>query len=437
MVNNEIRLIIFFGAKDSERAAAEAAEHSAAASELLGQYQTAAQQLTSDCTGLLGSCNPETIDADLESAQKDTSAALHAAAQRLDAETVRCRRKAELEKQLPQLRLQHTERQAALAAGEKDAAAFESRLSGEDEAIRSCSEGLQHPSAEKARQHIAALEQQRTELLDSVERARKDAENCRTSIADLSGKRDAYAAQLEGAEDIDIAAAAEKNRELTAQKNDLTDQLTVIAVRLETNRSALSGIKTQFENLAALDEQMGWTNTLSDVVNGNLKGSDRITLETYVQASYFGRILVRANQRLMSMSGGQYELVRRETADNQHSKSGLELDVIDHINGSRRSVNTLSGGESFKASLSLALGLSDEIQASAGGIRLDTMFIDEGFGSLSDGDLQQAMDVLAGLGSGNRLVGIISHVAELKERIETQIVVTKDRSGISRATVIT
>ena len=102
--------------------------------------------------------------------------------------------------------------------------------------------------------------------------------------------------------------------------------------------------------------------------------------------------------------------------ENNRSQSGLELDVIDHYNGSQRSVRTLSGGESFKASLCLALGLSDEIQSSAGGSALDTMFVDEGFGSLDDESLQQAIKVLSGLSEGNKLVGIISHVGELKER---------------------
>ena len=108
-------------------------------------------------------------------------------------------------------------------------------------------------------------------------------------------------------------------------------------------------------------------------------------------------------------------------AGNNRSQSGLELDVIDHYNGTRRSVKTLSGGESFKASLSLALGLSDEVQSRAGGIRLDTMFVDEGFGSLDEESLEQAIKALAGLTEGNKLVGIISHVGELKERIDRQI----------------
>ena len=134
--------------------------------------------------------------------------------------------------------------------------------------------------------------------------------------------------------------------------------------------------------------------------------------------------------------GGQYELRRRREAENNRSQSGLELDVVDHYNGSLRNVQSLSGGESFKASLALALGLSDEIQSAAGGIRLDTMFVDEGFGSLDEESLRQAVEALSGLTEGNRLVGIISHVAELKEKIDRQVIVTKDRSAGSRIDLV-
>ena len=178
---------------------------------------------------------------------------------------------------------------------------------------------------------------------------------------------------------------------------------------------------------------------LSDTANGApVRAREKVALETYIQMTFFDRILRRANLRLLVMSGGT---VRAQAPpggrQDSRSQSGLELDVVDHYNGSERSVKSLSGGESFKASLSLALGLSDEIQSAAGGIRLDTMFVDEGFGSLDEESLQQAIRALTGLTEGNRrLVGIISHVAELKEKIDRQIVVTKDRTGGSRVEVV-
>ena len=164
---------------------------------------------------------------------------------------------------------------------------------------------------------------------------------------------------------------------------------------------------------------------LSNTANGQVTGKPKIELETYVQMAYFERILRRANVRLMTMSQGQYELKRREEAENKKEKAGLDLNVIDHYNGSERSVRTLSGGESFQAALSLALGLSDEIQSRAGGIQIDTMFVDEGFGSLDEAALSQALKALANLADGNRMVGIISHVAELKDSINKKIIVTK------------
>ena len=135
------------------------------------------------------------------------------------------------------------------------------------------------------------------------------------------------------------------------------------------------------------------------------------------------------------MTGGQYELVRRTKSENKQTQSGLDLDVIDHYIGAARSVKTLSGGESFKASLSLALGLSDEIQSCAGGVKLETMFVDEGFGSLDSDSLEQAMNALNSLADSDRLIGIISHVDALKSRIDNQIVISKDPGGISSAQI--
>ena len=137
------------------------------------------------------------------------------------------------------------------------------------------------------------------------------------------------------------------------------------------------------------------------------------------------------------MTGGRYELARREQAMSLRSQSGLDLDVVDHYNATRRDVRTLSGGESFQASLALALGLSDEIQSAAGGVEIDTIFIDEGFGSLDGESLEQALQVLSCLTEGNRMVGIISHVDSLKTRISRKILVTKLPSGGSQARIVT
>ena len=204
---------------------------------------------------------------------------------------------------------------------------------------------------------------------------------------------------------------------------------------MTANAASRKNIQAKSDQLTALEEKLTWMRALANTANGQVAGKEKLMLETYIQTTYFDRIVARANVRLMKMTGGQYDLKRRTVAENARSQSGLELDVIDHYNGSERSVKTLSGGESFKASLALALGLSDEVQMSTG-IHLDTLFVDEGFGSLDPESLDQAYRTLAGLTEGNRLVGIISHVAELKEKIDKQIVVTKEKSGGSQATIV-
>ena len=173
---------------------------------------------------------------------------------------------------------------------------------------------------------------------------------------------------------------------------------------------------------------------LVQTAQGSVAGKERLDLETYAQTAFFEQIIGCANIRLLTMSDRQYELVQAVGSDGRRN-AGLELDVMDHCSGKQRSVKTLSGGESFKASLALALGLADMVQAQSGGIQLDTMFVDEGFGSLDEESLRMAMETLAGLSDGRRLVGIISHVAELKDRISRQIVVKKDRDGYSSARI--
>ena len=176
-------------------------------------------------------------------------------------------------------------------------------------------------------------------------------------------------------------------------------------------------------------------NALHDVATGSNRGkSGKPSLEVYVQMEYLDRINRRANLRLRTMTDNKYELRRRIEEDG--AERGLDLDVKDFYTGRRRNVQTLSGGEQFQASLALALGLADEIQESAGGIRLDTMFIDEGFGTLDPDTLNKAMRSLEDLSQGDKLIGIISHVEELESRIPKKIVVRKNGAGISSARIV-
>lgn len=168
---------------------------------------------------------------------------------------------------------------------------------------------------------------------------------------------------------------------------------------------------------------------LYDMVNGTVKGKAKFTLEQYIQAAGFDHIISAANRRLLPMSDNQYELFRQEDTEGKRSSTILNLEVLDHFTGHRRPVGSLSGGESFQASLSLALGLSDTVSSNLGGIQMDALFIDEGFGTLDRKSMEKAMDILVSLSGSNKLVGIISHREELKENILQQIKVTKTRDG--------
>ena len=175
---------------------------------------------------------------------------------------------------------------------------------------------------------------------------------------------------------------------------------------------------------------------LSDTANGTINGKKRIEFEQYVQASYFDRVLIMANKRFSMMTDERYELVRKEESNKISDKLGLELEVMDYFTGKRRGIKSLSGGESFKAALSLALGMRDAIQEFSGGVVVDGMFIDEGFGSLDDESLNQALNAIMMMSKGNKLIGIISHVNELKSRIDKKIVVKKSSNGSSISLVV-
>lgn len=275
---------------------------------------------------------------------------------------------------------------------------------------------------EEAREKKRAVSEQTAEAERAyLECMQKDA-GLREAITALEGQTDPMVTESEA----DAAEAlAQKEREREAAREERTRQY----AEYENNRRIYDAVLKSRDAMVKAERRYIWVKALSDTANGNLAQKHKIELETYVQMAYFDRILRKANVRLMTMTGGQYELVRKKDQDTRQGKVGLDLNVTDHYNGSQRSVKTLSGGESFMASLSLALGLSDEIQARAGGIQLDAMFVDEGFGSLDEEALNQAVKVLNGLAGGNRMVGIISHVAELKERIDRKIVVKKDRTG--------
>lgn len=380
-------------------------------------------------SGICAASDFSNIQEMLEARQQETKAALEALQEELK-ETAKWRkRRDELGLQIPGTETKIGQTEAALQELKAAGASLTARQEAAEKQRDVLQEKLAYPDKSEAEAAIRNLVKEQKALADDIAGAEEACHESEKTLAALEATIAEAQRQLAEHDDVDFESEEKRRKSLADEMQVISSRRQEIHARVAANQTTLEKIQERQAQLEAVETRWRWIKALADTAGGTLAGKEKIMLETYVQMAYFDRIIARANVRFLVMSGGQYELRRRQEAENNRSQSGLELDVVDHYNGSQRSVKTLSGGESFKASLSLALGLSDEIQASAGGIRLDTMFVDEGFGSLDEESLAQAMESLAGLADGNRLVGIISHVPELKQRIEKQILVRKDRSG--------
>lgn len=327
--------------------------------------------------------------------------------------------------------------QEATMVSEKEKSAKEAALTVVEKQRKELDMTLEFKNRQQLQEKIDKINQRKTGMKQEVEYAQKCYQDTLQIKASLEGEISVLQTRLEQGIQGNPEEEQEAVRHLQEEKVILQKERELAGSRFEKNKTAFERIQEKSDLLQRKQEEYGWMKALNDTANGRQNEKGKVMLETYVQMAYFERILDYANIRLETMTGGQYTLIRKKDAENNRSQSGLDLEVIDHYNGSIRHVKTLSGGESFKASLCLALGLSDEIQATAGGVRLDTMFVDEGFGSLDEESLSQALQVLMGLSEGgNRLVGIISHVDELKQRIPKQILVTKNRTGFSKAKIV-
>jgi exonuclease SbcC len=223
---------------------------------------------------------------------------------------------------------------------------------------------------------------------------------------------------------VDIEIFDEKLVGIQSQENDLNQKINRIEGRIKNNQKQIERAKKISEDISEVEEKYKVMGHLSDVLNG--QNQKKLTFERFILATYLSDVIEVANQRLHLMTNNRYTLKISQSVMDKRSSSGLDLEVFDAYTGVDRSVKTLSGGESFKASLAMALALAEVVQAYAGGIQLDTVFIDEGFGTLDQESLDSAINCLIALQDSGRLVGIISHVQELKERIRTQLVVEMD-----------
>ena len=265
--------------------------------------------------------------------------------------------------------------------------------------------------------------------LIEIEKLENEIKNYKDSLTKHYSQLETIKKQLDGKEKVDILKLED---EMSSLQNEHNRNVNLF----EENNLALKTNMTCYDELKKLNSKMinitkDWTiiSDLYKATSGQISNQIKISFETYVQQYYFKQVVIAANKRLKILTNKMFKLRCKDEAKNRRSQVGLDLEVFDSFTHMWRDANTLSGGESFMASLALALGLSDVVQSQTGNIRLESLFIDEGFGTLDEESLKQALELLNKLAEGNKLIGIISHVNELKEKIDQKIIVKKTFCG--------
>lgn len=340
------------------------------------------------------------------------------------------------------LRAKKEQRDAAFRQAQQECASLTTRLT---EAETRCAEGRARLAELEAARHD--LERRWTEALarqdfareedflaallpeETLERLRGELAAYREEARSLGDRLRELEEQLRGQEDIDLGACRAALAGGEAHIRELNRRTARGESALENDRAVLARLRRAAGEKERLTARWSAVQALYRSVAGQVPGKVKISFETYVQQYYFKQIVAAANKRLTVLTEGQYTLRCKAEARDMRSQAGLDLEVLDRSTALWRDVSTLSGGESFMAALALALGLSDVVQDRSGGVRLDCMFIDEGFGSLDENAVRQAMELLSQLADGRRMIGVISHVSELKERIERKIIVQKTPTG--------
>lgn len=421
--------------EESKTAMDEAGRKAAA---LRGTRDSSLQHMEEKAKGLNMPTEPAALKETLMEEQKRFRSKWKEVTEALAASEAAAEAKVVLDEKLETFQKKQEEDEEAYRKLELESARLQEQIENLAKNYADLKETLPYPDRESARKAVTLLDREIREIREAVQSAEENEKAAAGRIQEAEGRMDELQKQIregESAESMTSAELQENQKKKKGEQLRLQAEAKEDNLIWETNSAAAGSIRKLSGEREQAARKYSMLQNLADTANGNLSGKQRIQLETYVQQQLFDRILVRANTRFRVMSGGQYDLVRRKEYQ-KNQQSGLDLDVVDHYNGTTRSVSTLSGGESFMASLSLALGLSDEIQESAGGVQLDALFVDEGFGSLDEETLDQAMKAIQTLAEdGGRIVGIISHVTELQNRIDRQLLVRKMKSGGSTATI--
>lgn len=392
---------------DGERRRAEARVHAAAAEAAKRQAELEAAKGRLEALGFTGG----------ESAQELEGECAHTRAEIQRREAAAKRARAESEAALAAL----SRAKAALENAEKRRADIEAALEAQQAEFAAGLSALGFAGAEEYER--AKMPARDMDALDAQLRARRE------RLRSLTDRLEALTEKLTGAERAELEALEATAAAAQRASRAAGEAAAAMKSAAAADEEAIARIRELSARRAEAQRRWAVVKEVYDTVSGQVSRRVKISFETYVQQYYFKQVIAAANKRLTVLTDGMFVLRVKEEARNMRSQAGLDLDVLDRSTGLWRDVSTLSGGESFMASLALALGLADTVQSLSGGVRLDAMFIDEGFGTLDENSLRQAMELLTRLAGGRRLVGVISHMAELKERIDKKVVVTKTAAG--------
>ncbi len=420
-------------AADTEGKRAE--EKSVECARLKGKIEEAQAALNEQAQKVLGSTGLAEIQEQIELKKAALDGQIAKINKDVSVATENVNQKAIIDKKLPIEEANLVSLNKKIAELEKAVAIDTEALKQKTEQLAKLTKALKFESKAQAEIALKDLKEKASALKQAILKAEKDFNDIKSVLTRLQGEVSTLEKIVKTVCKVDLQKESEKKLALTQEKQVLQAEKEGVFARINANKACLTNIQRTAKESREIEEHYRWMNSLASTATGGISDKEKISFETYVQMSYFERILRRANIRLEKMSGGKYNLVRRVEALGKRSQVGLDIDVLERANGTVRPVNSLSGGEQFMASLSLALGLWDEIRPSAGGVRLDTMFLDEGFGSLDTETLRLAISTLQELTEGNRLVGIISHIEELKTRIDKQIIVEKKKTGGSTARI--
>ncbi len=420
----------------NEKASASAASCSRAE----GLCNNTLQELEKKSEELYGEVKtPQDLEKSIEAAGKELRKKIDDQQQLIEQYNQQIERMEEINQKLPEIEKEIETTREEAEKLKTDGAVFMQKQTSLKESIILIENTLPFQSRDELDKAVKNLSKEALLLRQQFKAAEKNLNECISQIKAEETALKSFGQVTEESEKEEIRALKERADSLKKENDTRNQEFSAIRLRMDANRQILQYIEENMARYDKLQELYLQANELSNTANGKLTGGkDKITLEVFAQARYFDSILSLANLRLLKMSNGKYEFCRSEQALEKRSKSGLDIDVIDHDSATKRSVKSLSGGESFMASLSLALGFSDVIQSTVSGVHLETMFIDEGFGTLDEKALENAYRVFSELSNEGRcLVGIISHVEDLKSRISNRIVVTKDAAGNSHIRIET